>query len=410
MVDVTVSHLSKRYRITGGASSSKGWAARVVAALHRRQHDFWALHDVSFEVSRGETFGIIGRNGAGKSTLLKILSRITAPSEGEVRILGRLVALIELGSGFHPELTGRENVYLNGAILGMRRREVTAKLEQIVEFAGVREFIDVPVKWYSSGMYVRLGFSIAAHLDMDILLVDEVLAVGDAAFQVRCFARIAELKREGATILMISHDLAAVERLCARALLLEAGRARRIGPAREVVAAYQRTVEGMPLELGATAEAGQAAEIHEVVLLDDQDRVSPRATTGRPLRVRIPYMALRQLRRPRFDLFFYSFEDGVLQSQCPGPADSAEDMIGPGAGRAEFEIPALGLQPGIYTLGVTITEEGDARACAWIYGRATLYVGDGPGVSGRLFMPSVFRHVPPAARSSAAAASRAGQG
>ena len=166
MVDVTVSHLSKRYRITGGASSSKGWAARVVAALHRRQHDFWALHDVSFEVSRGETFGIIGRNGAGKSTLLKILSRITAPSEGEVRILGRLVALIELGSGFHPELTGRENVYLNASFLGLSRKETDAAYDEIVAFAELEDFMDNQVKFYSSGMLVRLWFAVAVLINV----------------------------------------------------------------------------------------------------------------------------------------------------------------------------------------------------------------------------------------------------
>jgi ABC-type polysaccharide/polyol phosphate transport system ATPase subunit len=387
MADLTVSHLSKRYRIAGAALEPRGWLARARSALQRPTHDFWALRDVSFEVRRGETFGIVGRNGAGKSTLLKILSRITAPTEGEVRILGRLVALIELGSGFHPELTGRENVFLNGAILGMRRREVSAKLDQIVEFAGVREFIDVPVKWYSSGMYVRLGFAIAAHLEQDILLVDEVLAVGDAAFQARCFSRIAELKRDGATVLIISHDLAAIERLCGRALLLDRGRVRHLGPSRDVVGAYQRLVDGLPLDEHEGQGAAEA-EITAIEILDGQDRGTHRGTTGAPLRIRVPYRATRMLRVPRFELNFYAFDTGTLESQCTGAADG--DTASSGHGLAEFEIPSLGLQPGVYTLGVTITEQGAARPCAWHYGRATLYVEDGPRVMGKFYMRSSF--------------------
>ena len=386
MADLTVTHLSKRYRIAGAEAGPRTWIERAGAALRRPTHDFWALRDVSFDVERGETVGIIGRNGAGKSTLLKILSRITAPSAGEVRIRGRLVALIELGSGFHPELTGRENVFLNGAILGMRRREVAAKLDRIVEFAGVREFIDVPVKWYSSGMYVRLGFAIAAHLEQDILLVDEVLAVGDAAFQARCFSRIAELKRDGATVLIISHDLAAIERLCGRALLLEAGRAHRLGHAREVVAAYQRLIEGRPPD-----EPGEGttpdAEIAAIEVLDDADRPTHRGATGAPLRVRVSYAAARALRSPRFELNFYAFDSGTLECQCAG---RLEEEAPPGEARVEFDIPALGLQPGVYTLGATVTEGEAPRPSAWHFGRATLYVAGGARAAGRFYMPSTF--------------------
>src|SRR5690242_17584181 len=188
---VTFDRVSKRYRLRQAG---------------RAREDFWAVKDVSFEVARGETLGIIGHNGAGKSTILKLLSRITAPSSGTITLQGRLAALIEVGSGFHPELSGRENIFLSGSILGMRRREIAAKLDRIVDFSGVGPFIDMPVKWYSSGMYVRLGFSVAAHLEADILLVDEVLAVGDAAFQLQCYERIGELRRAGTTLLFISHD------------------------------------------------------------------------------------------------------------------------------------------------------------------------------------------------------------
>ncbi len=260
MTDLTIEHVSKRYRIRNPESSGSA-LRRVAGRLFRHQHDFWALRDVSLEVERGETIGIIGHNGAGKSTLMKLLSGITAPTDGEIRIRGRMAALIELGSGFHPELTGRENVFLSAAILGMGRREIGDKFHSIVEFAGIGEFIDVPVKWYSSGMYVRLGFAIAAHIDVDILLVDEVLAVGDAAFQVKCFNRIAELKRGGTTIVLITHDMAAIQRLAGRAMLLDHGRVAAIGPVGDVVSIYER---------GVTRSVGQPDE-GEAVEPDDED-------------------------------------------------------------------------------------------------------------------------------------------
>jgi lipopolysaccharide transport system ATP-binding protein len=224
MNDLEFHHVSKRYTVRSDAAAAGGAGnplARYWRRLRAPTQDFWAVRDVSFQVARGEALGVIGHNGAGKSTMLKLLSNITAPSEGRITINGRLSALIEVGSGFHPELTGRENVFLSGSILGMRRREIAEKLESIVEFAGVRQFIDTPVKRYSSGMYVRLGFAIAAHLDPDILLLDEVLAVGDAAFQLKCIQRIQELEQAGTTIVFISHDLGAVERLCSRVILMK---------------------------------------------------------------------------------------------------------------------------------------------------------------------------------------------
>jgi ABC-type polysaccharide/polyol phosphate transport system ATPase subunit len=217
--DLRCLDLGKKYRV-----SRPGTTRRWTDVFHPPMDDFWALRGVTFDAAPGDVLGIIGANGAGKSTLLKLLSSITAPSEGEIRIRGRLAALIEVGSGFHPELTGRENVFLSGTILGLRRRDIAARLESIVEFAGIGAFLDVPVKWYSSGMYVRLGFAVAAQLEPDVLLVDEVLAVGDAAFQAKCLERIMELRRLGTTIIFISHDLGTVERLCDRAILLQAGR------------------------------------------------------------------------------------------------------------------------------------------------------------------------------------------
>src|SRR4029079_18393562 len=246
MSDLILDHVSKRYQVRHRLEAKNGWRSlrQRLQAFRGQTNEFWALRDVCLEVARGETVGIIGHNGAGKSTILKLLSSVTTPTSGEIRISGRLSALIEVGSGFHPELSGRENIYLSGSILGMRRREIATKLERIIDFAGVRDFIDTPVKHFSSGMYLRLGFSIAAHLEPDILLLDEVLAVGDAAFQAKCLDRINELHRHGRTIVFISHDLGAVERLCGRVILLKQGQVMTMGTAAEVIAAYQEAGSG----------------------------------------------------------------------------------------------------------------------------------------------------------------------
>src|SRR3954463_8318977 len=226
MLDLEFNHVSKRYRVRSDDSTvgnDSNALVRQIKRLRPRSEAFWAVRDVTFNVARGEALGIIGHNGAGKSTILKLIANITVPTEGEIRINGRLSALIEVGSGFHPELSGRENVYLSGSIMGMRRREIDAKLDSIVEFAGVRQFIDTPVKRYSSGMYVRLGFAIAAHLDPEILLLDEVLAVGDRAFQAKCLARISEMVGKGRAVVFVSHDVASVAHLCSRGLVLNGG-------------------------------------------------------------------------------------------------------------------------------------------------------------------------------------------
>ncbi len=201
---------------------------------------FWAIKDLSFEVAPGEILGIIGPNGAGKSTLLKILSRITSPTEGRIELRGRVASLLEVGTGFHPDLTGRDNIYLNGTFLGMRKRETDRKFDEILDFAEVERFIDTPVKRYSSGMYVRLAFAVAAHLESEILLVDEVLAVGDANFQRKCLGKLDDIAQLGRTVLFVSHNLAAVQRLCKRAILLQNGRLADQGPVTNVVREYLR--------------------------------------------------------------------------------------------------------------------------------------------------------------------------
>ena len=241
MIDLRFNRVSKRYLIPHEAEDGGNrhpWM-RKLRSLWSTPREFWAVREVSFEVKRGEALGIIGPNGAGKSTILKLLASITTPSAGEITINGRAAALIEVGSGFHPELTGRENVYLSGSILGMARSEIGRKLDSIIEFAEIPEFIDIPVKRYSSGMYVRLGFAIAAHLEPEILLLDEVLAVGDLAFQKKCLDRVRALRREGRTIIFISHDLNAVEALCDRVLLMQRGEVIAVGPPAEVIGQYR---------------------------------------------------------------------------------------------------------------------------------------------------------------------------
>ena len=249
---IRIENLSKSYRIQHGAVRS-GYrtlresltAAAACAAPHDCRgkgngsvEEFWALKDVNLEVQQGEVLGIIGRNGAGKSTLLKILSRITAPTTGRVELRGRVGSLLEVGTGFHPELTGRENVYLNGSILGMSRREIQKKFDEIVEFSGVEKFLDTPVKRYSSGMYVRLAFAVAAHLEPEILIVDEVLAVGDAEFQKKCLGKMGDVARGGRTVLFVSHNISAVKRICKSAALLSQGRVVALRETSEVVDLY----------------------------------------------------------------------------------------------------------------------------------------------------------------------------
>ena len=233
--------VSKRFRLREGRTlrefmpaffSGRGWSP-----------PFYALHDVSFSVEQGETFGIIGHNGSGKSTLLKLIADVMAPSEGVVRVVGLVSPLIELGAGFHPDMTGRENIFLNASILGMPNRKIGARFSDIVAFSELAEFIDTPVKRYSSGMYVRLGFAVAAHSDPDILLVDEVLAVGDASFQQKCFDKIREFQRQGVTIVLVSHALSLVEQFCHRALLLDHGRVTAEGSPQDVVHRYLDTVD-----------------------------------------------------------------------------------------------------------------------------------------------------------------------
>src|SRR5918993_5645798 len=339
-IDVRIEHVSKQYRL----------------GMQRSARRFWALDDVSLEIARGACAGIIGPNGAGKSTILKLLSRITAPTRGTITLDGRLAALIEVGSGFHPELTGRDNVFLSGSVLGMRRKEIAAKLDRIVEFAGVGPFIDMPVKWYSSGMFVRLGFAVAAHLEADILLVDEVLAVGDAAFQLRCYERIGDLRRDGTTLLFISHDLSSIERLCDRVVLMNRGRLVGAGSPAEVISQYQQLVTDTHAagvaDAVVTSSSG-AARVENVYFRDESGQDVPGTTTGGPLAAVVDIDVSTEIPDAVVELFYYSRDGRTLHCQQSTAVSDEVVALRPGRRRIEFTCDAFGLQPGIYAVGAS---------------------------------------------------------
>ncbi len=389
MVDLKFDQVSKRYRIRqeSGGEAAGHPVVRKLRALRPRTSDFWAVRDVSFEVERGEALGIIGHNGAGKSTVLKLLSSITAPSSGEITINGRLSALIEVGSGFHPELTGRENVYLNGSILGMGRREISAKMESIIEFAGISQFADTPVKRFSSGMYVRLGFSIAAHLDPDILLLDEVLAVGDATFQAKCLQRIGELKREGTTIVFISHDLGAVERLCDRVLLMKGGQLAASGSARQVIDTYQSAAElSGGFKASHAPDGSHAAEIRALTFHGADGQPRPAFKTGEPLLARVEFESRAVVADAVFDIIFYA-PDGATHCELTTQAGGERLSLKPGRGLVEFFCPELGLLPGIYYTDVAVKERGGVEAIHVQSQSTTLRVDIGKVVRGNFYLP-----------------------
>jgi lipopolysaccharide transport system ATP-binding protein len=306
---ITIENLGKRYTIGHQGARGDGLRHSIEQALRSpvqwirtrqerklQQVDFWALKDVSFGVKQGEIVGIIGRNGAGKSTLLKLLSRITVPTEGRIRINGRCASLLEVGTGFHQELTGRENIFLNGAILGMSRAEITRKFDEIVDFSGIEEFLDTPVKRYSSGMYVRLAFAVAAHLEPEILIIDEVLAVGDDAFQKKCLGKMGSFAQSGRTVLFVSHNMDAVQSLCSRAIWLEGGSVHKDGKVAEVVDDYFNTSCNEVSFSCANPDYGLS--IQGVVLRNAQGEKCSQFRPGDDLIVEIAYDAQKRLELP----------------------------------------------------------------------------------------------------------------
>ncbi len=383
-VAIRAEGLSKRYMIGHRHAATYGTLrdslADAVRAFGRRvahpfaagapngdagetQEEFWALRDASFEIEQGERLGIVGRNGAGKSTLLKILSRITEPTRGRVEIHGRVASLLEVGTGFHPELTGRENIFLNGAVLGMSRSEIVRKFDEIVAFAEVEKFLDTPVKRYSSGMYVRLAFAVAAHLEPEVLIVDEVLAVGDMRFQDRCLGKMRAIGATGRTVLFVSHNAGAIRALCTRACWLDDGRVARIGDVQEVVDAYVSAVADTRAE-GAVPVASRPEDqrffVEGMTLFADGVAASA-IPCGAPMALEIAYATREPLHHLRMHVVIdTAFGEHVVYL---GTDLAGQDFVDPPvAGRIRCDLGACALMPGSYSIsvyGVTNGEHGD---------------------------------------------------
>jgi lipopolysaccharide transport system ATP-binding protein len=359
---IKVEHLSKRYTVGQSPVHHDTFydllsygLRHPLRALHNmrgesRHGQFEALRDVSFEVKPGEVLGVIGRNGAGKSTLFKILSRITAPSAGRVEIRGRLASLLEVGTGFHPELTGRENIFLNGAILGMKRGEILSKFDEIVAFAELEGFIDTPVKRYSSGMYVRLAFAVSAHLDVDVLVVDEVLAVGDAVFQERCLRKMEDVSTGGRTVLFVSHNLGAISRMCQRGIVLEKGALVFDGTADKAIAQYMATLN-MATAIDARqmlGDLGERLHIERISVNDSTQSFGQVFFPDQEIVVRIGGLAVQRVPELRVTIALRKEGQHILSlHDLREPRDLA-----PGQFESTIVIPALHLSPGQYSLEV----------------------------------------------------------
>ena len=370
---ISIEHVTKSYRLGLIGSGTlredlQGWWHRVrglpdpnlrVDQMHRavEGHTLWALQDVSLEIKQGEALGIIGRNGAGKSTLLKILSRVTAPTSGRIRVKGRVASLLEVGTGFHPELTGRENIFLNGAILGMTKAEVSRKFDEIVAFSEIEQFIDTPVKRYSSGMYVRLAFAVAAHLEPEILVVDEVLAVGDASFQKKCLGKMGDVAGEGRTVLFVSHNMIAIQSLCRRAVWLGGGRLIADDDSGQIVARYLRESQG-PQEQASWTDRSRAPgddliRIKRVCVSPEDRSPDGLITMQSPVRVETDYWVLKG--GVQTHLTYHLVNDQgvvVLTSGCHAAVRE------PGVYKAVFTIPGHLLNSGGYALKLLVLKNG----------------------------------------------------
>lgn len=403
---ISVRQLGKMYRLNHQAKRTDSFRdaiTSVVTSPWRRfkqlrgmdadMEEFWALRNISFDIQPGEVVGIIGRNGAGKSTLLKILSRIVEPTEGEIHLRGRVASLLEVGTGFHPELTGRENIYLNGSILGMRKREIDAKFDEIVAFSEVEKFLDTPVKRYSSGMYVRLAFSVAAHLDPEILIVDEVLAVGDAAFQQKCLGKMKEAsQRVGRTVLFVSHNMATVKLLCSRAIVLGKGRVEIDSTPWEAVDAYISTSSSDPASQSGTPGCSQfnlstGEKLSSVLSSSAGGTPTDQFMTGAPQYLR--FETTKPLAFPIFVLTINSINSGnAIVSLDSGRGIGLPPSEASRVSSVLCEIPELLLAPGSYKVDITIwhdTEKG--RTTEFIEGAFMFHVQLGP-IRGRIH---VFR-------------------
>ena len=368
--------LAKCYVIEHGAARSDSLREALMSSARRllrrgprpEKSTFWALRDISFRVEQGEIVGIIGRNGAGKSTLLKVLSRITRPSSGRAKAYGRLASLLEVGTGFHAELTGRENIYMNGAILGMSKREIDRQFDEIVAFSEVEKFLDTPVKRYSSGMYVRLAFAVAAHLQPDILIVDEVLAVGDASFQKRCLNKMESVQKDGRTVLFVSHSMASITRLCPRAILLDAGSVIADGPSGQVVKDYLQAGTGTTCSKEfsdlKTAPGTEVVRLRGVQVHSDGSAMGS-VDIRKPVSIDLDYEVL-QGGHPLVPFFHFYDEEGncafCTQDLEPSWRNRPKD---PGRYVSTLELPGNFLAEGTYYVGPAVAEVDPVRLHIW---------------------------------------------
>ena len=406
-VAIRVENISKRYRIGVAETKQETLMGTAVSWLKSPFYNFrrlrslsnfgengdgedviWALKDISFEVKQGEVLGIIGRNGAGKSTLLKVLSRITPPTAGTIELNGRVASLLEVGTGFHPELTGRENVYLNGTILGMTKAEIDRKFDEIVDFSGVEKFIDTPVKRYSSGMNVRLAFSVAAHLEPEVLLIDEVLAVGDVEFQRKSLGRMREVSTDGRTVLFVSHDLGAVQQICSAALVLDEGKTYFIGDTRSAIRAYQdmgliSNMYSTDLSLSRNRRGEGGILVQSLLLLNDVYEPVTLFESGKSAIIAITYKALHSIRKVDFAISIRTLSGSPL-FLCNSRHHCDFLTIDEGMGIVYCEIKNMPLADGKYSINVAIQDGmrmydwiGDAMVFEVI---STNYYGNGAKV------------------------------
>ncbi|WP_099240144.1 ABC transporter ATP-binding protein [Synechococcus sp. BDU 130192] len=369
------------------ANGVKSFGKRLLGKEQRRSYtteEFWALKDINFEIKRGEVVGIIGRNGAGKSTLLKILSRITEPTTGRIELRGRVASLLEVGTGFHPELTGRENIYLNGSILGMSRLEIRKKFDEIVAFAEVERFLDTPVKRYSSGMYVRLAFAVAAHLEPEILVVDEVLAVGDTAFQKKCLGKMEDVAtQEGRTVLFVSHNMAAVENLCSHSLLLETGNLLNFRDTQSIIEEYIQSVQSgrTPLDIQNITKRkgnGKFKFLNIRFLVGDKEAQDNLLISGKSLCIEIEYESQQDIELET-DIISIGFKDqlGTFLFSCPSNIiNNCKSLIKKNHKIIKCIIPKLPLTEGIYKFSLFSSIKGEITDWLQEAGEITVLQGD----------------------------------
>ncbi len=360
--------VSKRFEYTPDQPQTvlESLIARARRGGRRARHELWALREVSFEVQPGQSVGFIGRNGSGKSTLLKLATRIIYPTSGTITVNGRIGALLELGAGFHPDLTGRENIFLNGAVLGLNRHQVMERFDAIVAFSELAEFIDMPVKHYSSGMYMRLGFSVAVHCDPDVLMVDEILAVGDQAFQEKCLDRIYDLKHQGVTVIIVSHQLPALQELCTNLIWMEDGRVREQGKTDEIIGRYLEHIHH-PAQSPTSAPrpfnrwGSRDIEITGVRFLGAQGEIRDNFKTGESLTLEIPFIAHRPIFNPEFGIAIY--RDDGLHVNGPNNRLAGQDMGWVvGAGIVRYTIPHLPLLPAGYVVTAAVHDSRETIA------------------------------------------------